>query len=523
MGRLIYTPGPDIKFRTGVIGKVTDEPEKTVSGAIASFDDGADNKPLHALFVGIEPVQDLHGYDAPWPAGGGKNLLDPSNILGTDAVFSDDGDLFTVIDSTGGTRIIYKHLFKANTTYTISATMVSGTHKPCIIVRNSDGSSTGQVTNYANNANPVTFTFTEDCDWNVILQTMSASDRVVNGEKFKIQIELGSSATSFVPYSNVCPITGWDEVTVMRTGKNLCASSYSGDETRRYMSVFWAEFDIRPLTTYVVSFVGTSGNSLYVNEKIANWKSFSVQDGITTVTIETKSILSKSDPTQYENDKGWTLFKNNQGQSAVNFFTNVQIEPGSTASAYEPYQGTSVTVDLDGTRYGAQLNVLTGELTVDRKLITPTSLSSSAYSTANLYWPWLNNSGFDLPNDKSSSICNMLPMTTDLEYFKSHVCMISRSSGLAFNPYGTGYATVEEANTAGNAFLQNGDVQFVVPLAEPVTYNLSPETLSTLLGENHIWADTGDVEVTYPVSVRIPVIIPGVNDQEEEEADENDQ
>ena len=207
----------------------------------------------------------------------------------------------------------------------------------------------------------------------------------------------------------------------------------------------------------------------------------------------------------------------------VNFFTNVQIEPGSTASAYEPYQGTSVTVDLDGTRYGAQLNVLTGELTVDRKLITPTSLSSSAYSTGGLYWPWLNNSGFDLPNDKSSSICNMLPMTTNLDYFKSHVCMISRSSGLAFNPYGTGYATVEEANTAGNAFLQNGDVQFVVPLAEPVTYNLSPETLSTLLGENHIWADTGDVEVTYPVSVRIPVIIRGVNDQEGEEADENDQ
>jgi hypothetical protein len=23
----------------------------------------------------LEPVQDLHGYDKPWPAGGGKNLF----------------------------------------------------------------------------------------------------------------------------------------------------------------------------------------------------------------------------------------------------------------------------------------------------------------------------------------------------------------------------------------------------------------------------------------------------------------
>ena len=46
----------------------------SASGSIASFTDGS-ALPVESLSVSIEPVQDLHGYDAPWPAGGGKNLI----------------------------------------------------------------------------------------------------------------------------------------------------------------------------------------------------------------------------------------------------------------------------------------------------------------------------------------------------------------------------------------------------------------------------------------------------------------
>ena len=49
----------------------------TASGSIASFPDGADSIPVKNLTVAIEPVQDLHGYDHPWPAGGGVNIARP--------------------------------------------------------------------------------------------------------------------------------------------------------------------------------------------------------------------------------------------------------------------------------------------------------------------------------------------------------------------------------------------------------------------------------------------------------------
>ena len=51
---------------------------KTIKGALLHITDAL-AKPAHELVAVLKPVQDLHGYDAPWPAGGGVNKLDTSN------------------------------------------------------------------------------------------------------------------------------------------------------------------------------------------------------------------------------------------------------------------------------------------------------------------------------------------------------------------------------------------------------------------------------------------------------------
>lgn len=48
---------------------------ETASGSIASFSDGADNLLLKSLVVNINPVQDLHGQESPYPAGVGRTFL----------------------------------------------------------------------------------------------------------------------------------------------------------------------------------------------------------------------------------------------------------------------------------------------------------------------------------------------------------------------------------------------------------------------------------------------------------------
>ena len=39
------------------------------------------------------------------------------------------------------------------------------------------------------------------------------------------------------------------------------------------------------------------------------------------------------------------------------------------------------------------------------------------------------------------------------------------------------------------------------PLATPEVYQVDPEIVKTLLGVNNIYADTGDVEVTYRADI----------------------
>ncbi len=45
--------------------------------------------------------------------------------------------------------------------------------------------------------------------------------------------------------------------------------------------------------------------------------------------------------------------------------------------------------------------------------------------------------------------------------------------------------------------MEGTPLQVVYGLAEPKTYQLTPAEVTTLLGVNNIWADTGDVSLEY--------------------------
>lgn len=40
-------------------------------------------------------------------------------------------------------------------------------------------------------------------------------------------------------------------------------------------------------------------------------------------------------------------------------------------------------------------------------------------------------------------------------------------------------------------------VKAVIELYTPITYHLNPTEIKSLLGDNNVWADAGDTEVTY--------------------------
>lgn len=53
----------------------------------------------------------------------------------------------------------------------------------------------------------------------------------------------------------------------------------------------------------------------------------------------------------------------------------------------------------------------------------------------------------------------------------------------------------EELSDSDFKTAMNG-AKLVYELATPLTYQLTPQTVTALVGQNYVWADTGDVTVT---------------------------
>lgn len=117
-----------------------------------------------------------------------------------------------------------------------------------------------------------------------------------------------------------------------------------------------------------------------------------------------------------------------------------QLELGTTPTAYEPYSGDTYAITFPteaGTVYGGTLDVTNGVLTVDRANI-------ASYNGETLPGEWISDRDVYAPG-------------------------ITPTIG----------------------------AQVVYTLAAPITYQLTPQQINTLIGENNIWADTGDVDVEY--------------------------
>ena len=134
------------------------------------------------------PVQDLHGYSKPWAAGQGINKWSL-------------GDL-TQQTQTGVS------LSLAAGTYTFSATRSRISVN--LSMRFNHADSTSEVVSFTTFSGQ-TFTLSADCvSINYTIANYQSGDSIT-----EIQIESGSTAHSYAPYSNVCPISGRTDVSVI--------------------------------------------------------------------------------------------------------------------------------------------------------------------------------------------------------------------------------------------------------------------------------------------------------------------
>ena len=460
-------------------------PHTTVTGSIASFADGADNLPVRDLTVAIAPVQDLHGYDSPWPAGGGKNKLpitiSSSTTSGVTFTVNSDGtislsgtataDVNQVINST--TKLVEGQSYKL-------AGCASGSDGSNYYMRSTRGITSGSTG--AGFSTPVTAT------GEALYLFIHISNGVnTSGLVFKPMICLSTENDyTFAPYANICPITGRTGANVKRTGKNILPNkTATGSGTQVNLGQDETGTDAYKVFlkagTYTLSYASTVTCSAYYRTK----------NGDSNIRIIQSATSGSGSFTLTEDSECRIWLYNSEGflVSNVSWF---QLEVGSTATAYEPYAGTTIPISWQsaaGTVYGGTLDVTTGVLTVDRAIISYNSSTGFATHSSGRWYHAGLPSGFDY-DQRTKAISNEAQYGDKTQTYAPWFA--AGSQGIYINRL-TSDETIEQFD----ARLQTTPFQICYYISTPATYQLTATEVKTLLGDNAIWADTGNTTVDY--------------------------
>lgn len=293
------------------------------------------------------------------------------------------------------------------------------------------------------------------------------------------------------------PITGWTGCNVSRTGKNLLDLSavvqgnYDGAVVDNNC-VTDGYFPIKGGENYVWSSALSSIGGRYLRFYNSNKTYLSDENislygtGDKTFTAPTKAVFYRA------------MWYRNTGITPSDI-TADQIELGSSASTYEAYAGQTYPVTWQteaGTVYGGSLNLTTGVLTVTwHGQVLKGTEPWALYSNSVYRFAVQTSNGF--PNKKAGKT-NVISDRFDVGGYNSnnYVAIMSEQSA--------SYADADALKTYLATQYANGTPAMICyELNTPVTYQLSNVEIKTLLANpNNIWADTGDISVSYKADTK---------------------
>lgn len=474
---------------------------ETVTGDIVEVENPDGLLGVKSLSVALEPIQDLNGYDKPWSGGNGKNKFDIDAIVPFNAnvTLTKTADTLTITNNNtyavglfrveGGDMI----LPVSDGNYTIS--MAEAISINLAVYASSDGTSfswyDGGIT-----AGQTSRTFTVSGKTHIKIVGNVGSGRTITVKKF--QFEQGSTASTWTPYSNICPISGRTECDTYVSGKNVCDTS---NYTSNKWNVFGIPNTLKPNTTYTFSINGsTSINySLWLNNSQTT-----AQTGA-QLTSYTASGGSKTFTTPSEMTEEWLLLGGSSPATENIDIADLlpQIELGTTATDYEAFDGQTYTTTLGRTVYGGTLDVVSGELTLTKAMHTFDGTETfGGDGGANYVVPRWN----ELVGGASYSgycLSNMLQKVNSYASIRNTVGSMTVNSGrVLLNPEGTVYANTTSAINFIRQYCidmaNNGTpLQVVYELATPQTYQLSGQDIELITGHNNIWSDGGSITLEY--------------------------
>lgn len=446
--------------------------EQTISGDLVTIANPEEMGVVDSLEVSLSPIQDLNGYDNPWVGGAGKNLIpypyydSTGTVNGVTRTVNSDG---SVTFNGTATASVYFNFVSNNTPHNFKAgsyifNVNGGATNPLIAgVTMSVNVRVGSNNKYNVNLNTGTQSanFTPQEDGLLRCYVAITSGTTVNNLTIKPMIRLASDTdATFEPYTNVCPISGRTEVVTQRTGKNLLNPTLPSGTSAGVTATRQSDKSYRltgTATSIAVNIWIAGGYITNPSTQLDNFKLLYLKAG-TVVTFKDCKLFFYDIETGKANTNfghinvpigsnartltvphnAWlTGVRIPDGVVGETYNTTVypQLELGSTATDYEPY-GNTYTTALGRTIYGGSLDVVSGVLTVTHGNI-------ASYNGETLPSTWIS--------DRDVYASGTTPTT---------------------------------------------GAQVVYELAEPQTYQLTPQQIDLLLGTNHLWSD-GEISVVW--------------------------
>ena len=312
---------------------------------------------------------------------------------------------------------------------------------------------------------------------------------------------------------NVRPISGWSEVNVTRTGKNLLPNTPGRNSA--------GGLDISvDSTTKKLVIDGTNTNTSYTGGGITKDNArYKLKAGTYTLSIDqlptttagsylnmemftpdgarTQKVIYGNAANKYTTftisaDVVFDWWMSIGAGTYNNLQCGIQLELGSTATAYAPYSGNQYTLQLGQTVYGGTLDVTTGVLTVDRAIVDLGDINWSVDP---------NRPGVFYGAISGRLSASFISMCSEYEVYNDYVTISKDAYISGRASYGANMIFVRDTRyatlTGAKYKVASAGITAVYPLATPITIPLTPTQISTLQGQNNVWGDCGDVTVEY--------------------------
>ena len=488
----------------------TDLIRTSASGDPVIITDGSPS-PVVDLTVAIEPVQDLHGYDYPYPAGGGKNLLNCTQINTSSGTFAgnvswvrnSDGSFTLNGTATSTDNLILKSMADysfPSGNYIVSGCPVDGSANTYRIVLNKNnsesfGTDTGSGSVAVNLA---------DGDVASVYIRVNSGVTISNKTFYPMVRNSTVLDSTYEPYENICPISGWTGAKIYHIKENLFTI------TATSTIINGVEYTVNPDGSIIANGTATSSAILDVGDinlkaNTTYWLAGCPNDGgndkyrIYYRNVTHTSTMDDGNGSSYtptENETRTIRLVVYSGFTAQNLVFRPMICLASDSHSIYPISWQTEA----GTVYGGSLDVTTGVLTVDR--VNVKLLKS---------WDWKKSSNIGDFYISSTTVTDVLggSRVNNKEILCSHAKFVTTSAekniGDCWNNSNYHFYIISTDNSLNDwkNYLDENDVYICYYLATPITYQLTPTEVTTLLGNNTISADTGAVDVTYRADTKL--------------------